>query len=232
MAGPWHLEILIPAWRIVFAVQNGEIVELRGATTQGTFGAYRKLPESVPGMIAWPNTVLLTGPETLVIDPGYQTQGDMLEGALDARGLAPDDVTTVAMTHLHSDHVTALPQLGEVEMHVHENELPEPYAENLRGVRDRARIAPLRGASGEVRPGLRWMHTPGHSPGHVSFVVDTDQGTAVVAGDTLGPDPSWFAAMDLPEGFPDRAEHLAAFAKIRAEAPALVIPGHTVPVRI
>ena len=38
----------------------------------------------MPGMIAWPNTVLLTGSEPVVIDPGYQTQGDMLDGVLRA----------------------------------------------------------------------------------------------------------------------------------------------------
>ena len=50
--------------------------------------------------------------------------------------------------------------------------------------------------------------------------------------DTLGPDPGWFAAMDLPEGFPRRDDHLAAFRAIRAEGPAVVIPGHTPPVRL
>lgn len=231
-SGPWHLEILIPAWRIVFAVRGREIIELRGASTQGTFSAYRELPDSVPGMIAWPNTVLLTGPETVIVDPGYQTQGDMLVGALAARGIEPAEVTTAVMTHLHPDHVSALPQLGPVDLHVHEDELPEPYAERLRGARDDATILPLRGSGGEILPGLRWIHTPGHSPGHVSVVVDTDEGTAVVAGDTLGPDPEWFAQMDLPADFPEREAHLRAFARIREQAPAQVIPGHTVPVRI
>ena len=216
----------------MFAVREVGVIELRGATTEGTFSAYRELPESVPGMIAWPNTVLLTGPETVIVDPGYQTQGDMLEGALRFRGLGPDDVRTVVMTHLHPDHVTALPQLGSVDLHVHERELSEPYAERLRGARDAAMVHTLRGDAGEIAPGLRWIHTPGHTPGHVSVVVDTDEGTAVIAGDTLGPEPSWFATMDLPSDFPEREAHLAAFARIRAEAPALVIPGHTVPVRI
>lgn len=230
--GPWHLEILIPAWRIVFATRGSEIIELRGATTQGTFSAYRELPESVPGMIAWPNTVLLTGPDTVIVDPGYQTQGDMLAGALAARGIDLTEMRTVVMTHLHPDHVSALPQVGSVELHVHEDELPEPYAERLRGFRDEATVRPLRGDAGEIAPGLRWIHTPGHSPGHVSVIVDTDDGTAVIAGDTLGPDPAWFAAMDLPADFPERDAHLEAFTRIRAQAPALVIPGHTAPVRI
>ncbi len=220
----------MPAHRIVFALRGGEVIELRGTTTTGTFGAYRGLPDAVHGMIAWPNTVLLTGPEPVVIDPGYATQGDMLAGALAARGLRPEDVRTVLMTHLHSDHVSALPQLGEVDLHVHEHELAEPHAAAGRGARDRAAERLMSGEAGEVLPGVRWILTPGHTEGHVAFLVDTDDGVVAVAGDTLGPDPGWFARMELPEGHPRREDHLAAFRAIRAAGPAVVIPGHTPPV--
>jgi N-acyl homoserine lactone hydrolase len=226
------VEVLVPAHRIAFALRGGEVIELRGTTTAGTFGAYRGLPDAVHGMIAWPNTVLLTGPEPVVIDPGYATQGDMLAGALAARGLRPEDVRTVLMTHLHSDHVSALPQLGEVDLHVHERELAEPHAAAGRGARDRAVERPLSGAAGEVLPGVRWILTPGHTEGHVAFLVDTDAGVVAVAGDTFGPDPGWFARMELPAGHPRRDDHLAAFRAIRAAGPAVVIPGHTPPVAL
>jgi glyoxylase-like metal-dependent hydrolase (beta-lactamase superfamily II) len=183
-------------------------------------------------MIAWPNTVLLTGPEPVVVDPGYQTQGDMLAGALAARGLAPEEVTTVLATHLHSDHVSALPQLGEVDLHVHELELESPHGRAGRGARDNARIHPLSGDGGEVLPGVRWIHTPGHSPGHVAFLVESRDGLVAIAGDTLGPDPSWFAQMTLPEDHPERDAHLAAFRRLREAGPAEVIPGHNPPERL
>jgi N-acyl homoserine lactone hydrolase len=35
----------------------------------------------------------------------------------------------------------------------------------------------------EVLPGIRVVPTPGHSPGHQSVLVETDDGLAVVAGD-------------------------------------------------
>lgn len=216
----------------MLALLGGEVVEVRGSTPAGTFRAYRGIPGAVHGMIAWPNTVLVTGPETIVIDPGYQTQGDMLAGALAARGIAPADVRTVLMTHLHTDHLSALPQLGECELHVHEAELDTAHGRAQRGLLDGVAVRPLASGAGEVRPGIRWVHTPGHSPGHVVFAVDTDEGTVVVAGDTLGPDPEWFARMDLPEGFPDRDAHLAAFHRIRDLDPVLVIPGHNPPIEV
>jgi glyoxylase-like metal-dependent hydrolase (beta-lactamase superfamily II) len=219
----------VPAHRIVLALTGDEVVQLRGSSSFGTFRSYRGLPGAVHGMIAWPNTILLTGPETVVVDPGYQTQGDMLAGALAARGLSPDDVRTVLATHLHSDHVSALPQLGEVELVVHEAELATPHAAAGRGWRDRAGERPLTGASGEALPGVRWIHTPGHTDGHVAYLVETGDGLVAIAGDTPGPDPSWFAEGRLPDDHPRRDEHLAAFRAIRESGATLMIPGHNPP---
>jgi glyoxylase-like metal-dependent hydrolase (beta-lactamase superfamily II) len=181
-------------------------------------------------MIAWPNTVLLSGPGHVVIDPGYATQGDMLAQALTARGITPEQVGTVVMTHLHADHVSALPQLGEVELYVHEIEIGSPHAHAGRGWRDAARERPLSGGDGEVLPGIRFIHTPGHTDGHIALFVATDEGEVAIVGDTLGPDPSWFARMDLPAGHPRREEHLAAFRAIAGQldpgAPTWAAGGH------
>jgi len=217
---------------MVFALRGGEIVELRAASTAGTFGAYRGLPDAVHAMIAWPNTVLLTridGGEPVVVDPGYATQGDMLAGALNARGVSSDDVATALATHLHWDHVSALPQLGPVDLHVHEIELAAPHAHAVRGALDTATLRPMAGAAGEVLPGVRWILTPGHTDGHVAFLVDSDEGLVAIAGDTPGPDPAWFSRMDLPRDHPRRDEHMAALRAIRDASPRVVIPGHNPP---
>ena len=229
---PWRWEVLVPEHRIVFALLQDEIVEVRGSTSAGTFAAYRGMPDAVHGMIAWPNTVLLTGAEPLVVDPGYQTQGDMLVGALAARGLTPDDVRTVVMTHLHSDHLSALPQLGDVELIVHEAELDTTHARRQQGLLDAVAVTVLHGDRGDIRPGLGWIHTPGHAPGHIAVFADCQDGRVIVAGDTLGPDPGWFDRMDLPAGFPDRDAHLEAFRRIRELDPDVVVPGHNPPVRL
>lgn len=217
---------------MVLALLGDEVIEVRGASPSGTFRAYRGLPEAVHGMIAWPNTVLLTGPEPIVVDPGYQTQGDMLAGALARRGLGPDDVRTVVMTHLHSDHLSAVGQLGDVELVVHEDELDTPWARTQRGLLDAVRVTALTGEEGEIRDGLRWVHTPGHSPGHIAVLVETDEGLVAVAGDTLGPDPEWFARMDPPADLPEREAHLAAYRRLRELSPAVIVPGHNPPFRL
>ncbi len=231
--GPFRWEVLIPAHRIVIGLLGGEVVESRASSSAGTFAAYRKLEGAVPGMIAWPNTVLLTGPLPIVVDPGYQVQGDMLAGALAARGIPPESVRTVVMTHLHSDHLSALPQLpGVTEVWVHEDEIDTPYARRQQGILDQVPVKVMRGHAGEIRPGLTWIHTPGHAPGHIAAIVECIDGRVVIAGDTLGPDPAWFDDMNPPEGLDEREDHLRAFEAIRALAPATVVPGHNPPFRL
>lgn len=228
----WRWEVLVPAHRIVLALLNDEIVEVRGSTSAGTFAAYRGIPDAVHGMIAWPNTVLLTGPEPIVVDPGYQTQGDMLVAALATRSLTPDDIRTVVMTHLHSDHLSALPQLGDVELVVHEAELDTPYARRQQGLLDAVSVTRLSGEEGEIRPGIRWIHTPGHAPGHIAVIAECRGGRVVIAGDTLGPDPGWFERMDPPAALPERDAHLEAFRRIRACDARVIVPGHNPPFRL
>ncbi|MBM3664238.1 MAG: MBL fold metallo-hydrolase [Actinobacteria bacterium] len=231
--GPWQWDVLVPAHRIIFGLLGDEVVESRAATTEGTFAAYRRLEGAVPGMIAWPNTVLLTGPGIVVVDPGYQTQGDMLGGALRARGIDPAEVRTVVMTHLHSDHLSALPQLpGVNEVWVHRDELDTPCARRQRGLVDDAPVVVMDGAEGAIREGLTWFHTPGHAPGHVAVVAECDDARVIIAGDTLGPDPAWFREMSAPEGLENRDDHLAAWRMIRDRAPAVVVPGHYAPFAI
>lgn len=128
--------------------------------------------------------------------------------------------------------MSALPQLGEVELHVHEAELAADHARTVRGYLDRATVRPLRGPEGEVLPGVRWILTPGHSQGHVAFLVDTADGLVAIAGDTPGPDPSWFARMEMPEALPNREQHLASLRAIRDRGPAVVIPGHNPPIEL
>lgn len=230
----WSLELLIPAHRMVFAVCDGEVLEVSGGGSAATFRGYRalELPGAVHGMIAWPNTVLMRRQgECVVIDPGYATQGEMLVQALAARGITPGDVDTVLMTHLHSDHVSALPQLGAVDLHVHEDELDTDHARVGRGLRDAATIIPLSGSGGRPVPGVEFIHTPGHTEGHVAYFVRTEDGEVAVVGDTLGPDPAWFEGRDLPRAHPRRDEHLAAMRAIADRAPTLIIPGHYPPIR-
>jgi N-acyl homoserine lactone hydrolase len=118
--------------------------------------------------------------EIEVVLPG---PGEPLEEALDAAGVAIDKIVTVAVSHLHSDHAGGIrhfTHLG-VPVHLQRAELayglsghPGPEQEGMFRVDyDDPEIRwELADGEVEIAPGLRAVPSPGHTPGHQSFLVD------------------------------------------------------------
>jgi N-acyl homoserine lactone hydrolase len=226
------VEILLPAQRYVFALEDGEARPESAGNSEEGFRAYKRLQAEgkVAGMIAMPNCSLIRAGEDYVVDPGLMMQGAPVTGSLRARGIEPH-TTKVILTHTHFDHVEALIEFVQREVYVHEIELEAPYTAIEQGVIDMVNPIKLTGEEGEIEPGLRWMLTPGHSKGLISLLVDTDDGLVVIASDCVGPLPEYFEQMDLPEDFgPERDELLRQWKRIRALDPHIVIPGHNPPV--
>jgi glyoxylase-like metal-dependent hydrolase (beta-lactamase superfamily II) len=226
------VEVLLPAQRYVFALENGRAVPQPASTSEEGFHSYKKLQREgkVGGMIAIPNCCLIRAGEDYVVDPGVMMQGAPVTGSLRKRGIEPHE-TKVILTHTHFDHVEALIEFAQRETYVHKIELEAPYAAIERGVLDMVRTIELTGEEGEIEPGVRWILTPGHSNGLISLLIDTDDGLVVIASDCVGPLPGYFEQMDLPEDFgPEREELLRQWQRIRDLDPHTVIPGHNPPV--
>jgi glyoxylase-like metal-dependent hydrolase (beta-lactamase superfamily II) len=227
------VEILVPAQRYVFALDDGEAEPQPAATSAEGFKRFKALrgENRVAGMVAFPNTSLIRASEDYVVDPGVVMQGAPVSSSLSARGIEPHEVKKVILTHTHFDHVQALIEFPQREVFVHEIELDAPYTAIQQSVLDMVRIQKLSGDEGEIEPGLRWIRTPGHSEGLISILVDTDEGLVVIASDCVGPLPEYFDQMDLPEDFgPEREELLRQWERIRELDPYMVIPGHNPPV--
>ena len=115
--------------------------------------------------------------------PVLSGAGEPVEEALERAGLDVDAVTSVAVSHLHADHAGALKLFaGRVPVHVQRRELEfglsDPRAEQEGIFRidfDDPRLD-WRQADGdtEIAPGVHAISTPGHTPGHQSFIVDID----------------------------------------------------------
>ena len=226
------VEVLLPAMRFVFALDNGRAEQQPVSTSAEGFHVYKKLQSEgrVAGMIAVPNCCLVRASENYVVDPGVMMQGAPVTGSLRKRDIEPH-TTKVILTHTHFDHVQALIEFTQRETYVHEIELEAPYAAIEKGVLDMVRTITLTGEEGEIEPGLRWILTPGHSNGLISILVDTDDGLVVIASDCVGPLPEYFEKMDLPEDFgSERDELLHQWERIRELDPYMVIPGHNPPV--
>ena len=226
------VEVLLPAQRYVFALENGNAVPQPASTSAEGFHSYKKLQREgkVAGMIAIPNCSLIRASSDYVVDPGVMMQGAPVTGSLRARGIEPHE-TKVILTHNHFDHVQALVEFAQRQTYVHEIEMQAPYTAIEQNKLDMVRVVELEGEEGEIEPGVRWMLTPGHSNGLITVLVDTDDGLVAIASDCVGPLPEYFDQMNLPEDFgPEREELLRQWKRIRDLDPHMVIPGHYPPV--
>jgi len=224
----YTVDILIPTARFVFSVADGRTDVLPEFRSPEAFVEYRRLRDERPvvGMTTFPNTVLLRGARTIVVDPGLHLQNEPVVRALEARGLGPGDLDLVVLTHAHLDHAGACADLM-APVAVHELETSSPSWILVGGLLDLLPLQRLGGEEGELAPGLAWARTPGHCDGHISLRVDTADGPVVLCGDTIGPGRAEFDAM-RPSG-PAAAELLRSWQRIRAWGPARVIAGHLAP---
>ncbi len=212
------------------------------------------------------NVYMVGAPETgpwVLIDAGLPgTAGKILDAAAERFG--PDArPEAIIMTHGHFDHVGALRTLAErwnVPVYAHPLELPYltgrsnyPPADPTVGGGAMARLSflyphgpidlggrvlPLpEDGSVPGMPGWRWLHTPGHSPGHVSLFRDSDR--TLIVGDAFvtTKQESAIAALTKPQEMhgppmhftPDwRASH-DSVTTLAALRPAVAATGHGIP---
>lgn len=141
--------------------------------------------------IVHPDGVIVvdTGPDMghPVIDELYQPQVRSIVEVLNADGLDERDVTAVINTHLHFDHCGQNHRLPAAPVWATAAEVEAAKAE-FYTVPEWAEITPdrlrLAGDGEEIAPGVRLLHTPGHTPGHQSVSVAGDAGPELLVGQT------------------------------------------------
>lgn len=195
----------------------------------------------------------------VLIDAGLPGTGGLIARAAEARfpGSRP---AAIVMTHGHFDHVGALKALAarwQVPVYVHRLELPyldgrSPYPPpdpsvgggtmaRLSGfypkgpinVREWLRPLPDDGSVPGMS-GWRWLHTPGHTPGHVSLWRETDR--VLIAGDafvTTKQESAYAVAVQKPEVHgppmyytPDWRSAQNSAERLAALEPEAAVTGH------
>ena len=180
----------------------------------------------VVGMTTFPNTVLLRGPRTILVDPGLPLQNDPVLRALEARGLSAADVDLVVLTHAHLDHAGGCASvMAPVAVHELETAVAvlgarrgTARAAAARAAHRRRRRAGARRRVGAHAGALRRAHQPGRRdrPG---------EGGAVRRHHRARPGRVRRHGARRPGG----RTLLASWRRIRAWEPALIVAGHLPP---
>ncbi len=156
--------------------------------------------------------VVRSGGQTILIDTGYgpgpiEGEVGVLMDGLAASGVAPKDVDIVFLSHLHPDHVgwnvhdgpggNLEPIFPHARYIVHELDLahfrkPEveatmsfPFMGRLVESIDRLGLLDTLTEDANLTPEVRAIHTPGHTPGHMSVLVESNGEEALIQGDVF-----------------------------------------------
>ena len=164
------------------------------------------------------NTIVIDGPERLIIDPGLKSRWPLLAGRLAADGFEPAGFQLALFTHGHPDHLGAAEILARdyglpLALHKLELEFLAREGEGFWGSRPPGDFfQPL--TEGLLLFGGRRLflyHAPGHSPG--SLVLHWPEEGLLVTGDVYF--SGTFGATDYPGGSePAMFETLARLEKL------------------
>jgi glyoxylase-like metal-dependent hydrolase (beta-lactamase superfamily II) len=193
------------------------------------------------GGLGWSTVVLLRGHGRIVVldGGGYGLRRPLAE-QLKQRGIAPGDVTDLLLSHSHHDHAVNWPMFRQARISIGRRELawalgvpwgetsvPEHAIEAL----SRWPTLHLVDDGDEVLPGITAHLAPGHTPGHLIFVIAGDGQDCVLLQDavknrveltTRTTDMTYDPAVS-------RATIDMVWEICRARPGCLLVPGHDVP---
>ena len=116
-----------------------------------------------------------------------------LPGNLAKHNIHPEDVTKVLMSHLHKDHAGGLDVslFPNATFYIYKKEMenaqqigfPSYYVNDLLPLLDCDRVVWLTDEEGSIDDYIQYQHTDGHSPQHIVFKIQSEEGIIFFGGD-------------------------------------------------
>ena len=194
------------------------------------------------GGLGWSTITLLRGHgKVALIDTGSFSQRQLIIDRLAAHGLTPDDVTDVLLTHSHWDHSVNWVMFPKARIHIDGGELawsieepwgitpvPELYVRELDRSPQAVRIHP---GAADVLPGITTIAAPGHTPGHVIFLLAGQDRDIIFTGDAAKNRAEMLSrTADMTYDQAVSRRTIDAIWKLWRRRPGTVlVPGHDVP---
>ena len=181
----------------VTMLSDGETImptsHLRGPDGQPLAESDLETADLVDGRLRLPvRAFLVQGRDgCLLIDSGaakvWHSGLGQLSAAMVEAGIGPQEVTAVALTHTHVDHLSGLVDAfgwlafpNAARVFVASEEL-EAFRAKVRMIPVLPLLMPLEQGDGALR-GVTAINAPGHSPGHMAFLVE---GRLLIWGDLV-----------------------------------------------
>lgn len=177
-------------------------------------------------------TLVVAGEYRILVDTGAPGDENVIVSGLSGLGICVDGITHVINTHAHHDHVGCDMVFRKATAFLHPEEV-RTLGEYWDAGDLATHIHPLT-VPCDIAPGVKVMHTPGHTRGSISVIITgccgMYSGTVVCAGDALPTRDNF--VFRLPPGINyDRQLALRSMDSIIAVAD-WIIPGHDAPFRV
>jgi glyoxylase-like metal-dependent hydrolase (beta-lactamase superfamily II) len=196
------------------------------------------------GGLGWSTVTLIRGQgKVILLDVGAFGMRKPLQKRLKELNVQAHDVTDVILTHAHYDHIVNFTLFPNAAIWIGESELewagkqlpgfnpiPELYIQDLLANARVQRLQPHQ----EFLPYFTSQLVPGHTPGHLLFILNNGQANVIFTGDAAKNRAELMSGLvvDTDNAAQSKKSIELIFQEWRSRPGNLLIPGHDLTMRL